>query len=82
MYDNKRITLESTPRTEPCSYFLLADFSRHRVNYFQPKSRSVLDTSSVLVCAVVRDIFKELIHQIAICKVYFNAIETGFFNSI
>jgi hypothetical protein len=69
--------IEGTARRYAYAYAIACPSGNHRLHYFEKKTRTVLDGTAILVGSLVTAVLKKLVDQIAISRVYFDAIEAS-----
>lgn len=70
-------TLEGAPRADAQADLLRADRCYHRVDDLEREAAPILDRAPVLVRALVRDVLRELVDQVAVCPVDLDAVVSG-----
>ena len=71
-------TSESTPWTEAKPDLLLTNDLDSSLYNLQRKSSSILNRASIFICSSVAGVLKELIHEISIRAMNFDAIEPSY----
>jgi hypothetical protein len=70
-------TIEHTPRAYSERRPLSTNSLHNGICYFERKPSPILDTSTVFICTLVAHVLYELIDQVSVCAVNFNAIEAS-----